>query len=166
MFLVAVFVCLFVFFVLFRKCQNCLLGLLMCLVSWRIMFHHAKACYIYRAVGDPGKRPGGPAPPLFLDQIVARRVEKLFLRPPPPPPSLSEGLDPPLRWYWEPSVCTTAEFQPKLGNSFMSKCCHKVLQMRRCQSVKKETLNRFCLYYNTCTESSREAKINKSVKGC
>ena len=144
MFLVAVFVCLFVFFVLFRKCQNCLLGLLMCLVSWRIMFHHAKACYIYRAVGDPGERP-----PL-----------------PPPPPSLSEGLDPPLRWSWEPSVCTTAEFQPKLGNSFMSKCCHKVLQMHRCQSVKKETLNRFCLYYNTCTESSRKAKINKSVKGC
>ena len=87
MFLVAVFVCLFVFFVLFRKCQNCLLGLLICLVSWRIMFHDAKACYIYRAVGDPGERPGGPAPPLlFLDQIVARRVEKLFLRPPPPPP--------------------------------------------------------------------------------
>ena len=77
MFLVAVFVCLFVFFVLFRKCQNRLLGVLMCLVSWRTMFHHATARYIYGVVGDPGEWPGGPAP-LFLDKTEARRVEKFF----------------------------------------------------------------------------------------
>ena len=135
----------------------------------RLLANHVPSCkgmlHLPCSGGSRGEARGA-CPPLFLDQTVARRVEKLFLRPPPPPPSLSEGLDPPLRWSWEPSVCTTAEFQPKLGNSFMSKCCHKVLQMHRCQSVKKETLNRFCLYYNTCTESSREAKINKSVKGC
>ena len=51
----------------------------MCLVSWRFVFHHAKACYIYGAVGDPGEGPGGPAP-LFLDQTEARRYEKNFFQ--------------------------------------------------------------------------------------
>jgi len=37
-----------------------------------------------------GRGPGGPGPPLFLDQTEARRAEKFFWRP---PPSLSQGLD-------------------------------------------------------------------------
>ena len=55
MFLVAIFWGFFC-----RKCQNRLLSLLMCLVSWLIMLHHAKACYIYGAVGNPGERSGAP----------------------------------------------------------------------------------------------------------
>ena len=54
-----------------------------------------------------GRGSGGPAPPLFLDQTKARRVEKNFWRPAPPlylrvwmiapPPGfLSQGLDPAL----------------------------------------------------------------------
>ena len=39
-----------------------------------------------RQVADPGKGPGGPSPPLFLDQNEART----------PPPPFSEGLDLPL----------------------------------------------------------------------
>ena len=58
-----------------------------------------------------GRNPGGPAPPLFLDQTEARRAEELFFgdllpphliygsRWPPPPPPLSQGLDPALYWY-------------------------------------------------------------------
>ena len=42
-----------------------------------------------------GRGPGGPDPPLFLDQNEARRPEKWL--PPSPPPSLCEGLDPPLQ---------------------------------------------------------------------
>ena len=41
-----------------------------------------------RAVADPGEGPGGPVPPLFLDQAEAKRAEKIFLetdQPPPPP---------------------------------------------------------------------------------
>ena len=57
---------------------------------------------------NPGEGPGGPRPPLYLDQNEVRRTEKIFLRPgpppylrvwmtaPPPPPPLSEGLDLPL----------------------------------------------------------------------
>ena len=59
-------------------------------------------------VVDPGKGPGKPAPPLFLDQTEAWRAEKKFFLDhssplfqglddcPPPPPTLSEGLDLPL----------------------------------------------------------------------
>ena len=45
---------------------------------------------------DPGEGPGGPRPPLFLDQTEARRAEKKFFFRPGPP--LSQGLDdrPPL----------------------------------------------------------------------
>ena len=52
-----------------------------------------------------GRGPGGPAPPLFLDQTEARRAEKFFWETGPPSlcqgldyraPPLSEGLDPPL----------------------------------------------------------------------
>ena len=55
-------------------------------------------------VADPGEWPGGRRPPLFLDQIEARRAEKNFGgdRSSPylrvwmtaPPPPLSQGLDP------------------------------------------------------------------------
>ena len=56
---------------------------------------------------NPGERPGGAGPPLFLDQNEARRTEKNFFEagPPPylrvwmtvpPPPPLSEGVNPPL----------------------------------------------------------------------
>ena len=135
----------------------------------RLLANHVPSCkgmlHLPCSGGSRGEARGACPPPLIFRPNCGPKGRKTFFET-APPPSLSEGLDPPLRWYWEPSVCTTAEFQPKLGNSFMSKCCHKVLQMHRCQSVKKETLNRFCLYYNTCTESSREAKINKSVKGC
>ena len=40
----------------------------------------------FYSVADPGERPGGPGPPLFLDQTKARRVEKNFLETCPPPP--------------------------------------------------------------------------------
>ena len=38
-------------------------------------------------MADPGEGPGGPAPPLFLDQTEARGAEKKCFgdRPPPPP---------------------------------------------------------------------------------
>ena len=47
-------------------------------------------------MADPGDGPGGPVPPLCLDENEARRVETTFFlgRPPPSPPS--EGLDRPL----------------------------------------------------------------------
>ena len=48
----------------------------------------------FYSVADPGERPGGPGPPLFLDQTKARRVEKNFLETCPTPlPPLSKGLD-------------------------------------------------------------------------
>ena len=40
---------------------------------------------------NPGEGPGGPGPPLFLDQNEARRTEKIFFKAGPGP--LSEGLD-------------------------------------------------------------------------
>ena len=60
--------------------------------------------------GSRGGARGAPAPPVFLDQSKARRVEKIIWRPPPPPasyhricmtappppPSISRGLDPAL----------------------------------------------------------------------
>ena len=45
------------------------------------------------AVADSGEGPGGPGPPLFLDQNEARKAEKKFFLRLPPPPRLSEGLD-------------------------------------------------------------------------
>ena len=56
-------------------------------------------------MADPGEGPGGPGPPLSIDQDEARRAEKLFLDtphppylrvwmtppPPPPPPSSYES---------------------------------------------------------------------------
>ena len=39
-------------------------------------------------VADPREGPGGPWPPLFLDQNEARKAKKIFLRPFPPPPPL------------------------------------------------------------------------------
>ena len=60
-------------------------------------------------MADPGEEPGGPGPPLFLDQTETRRAEKYFFgdRPtslnfirllrvvitPYRPPPLSQGLD-------------------------------------------------------------------------
>ena len=44
-----------------------------------------------------GRGPGGPAPPLFLDQTEARRAEKFFWET--GPPSLCQGLD-----YWAPPL--------------------------------------------------------------
>ena len=44
---------------------------------------------------DPGKGPGGPGPPLFLDQTEVQRAEKKnFFETEAPPPPLSGGLDP------------------------------------------------------------------------
>ena len=36
-------------------------------------------------MADPGEGPGGPGPPLSIDQDEARRAEKLFLDTPHPP---------------------------------------------------------------------------------
>ena len=43
-----------------------------------------------KSVADPGEGPGGPAPPLCLDQTQAPRAEKFFWETAPP---LSKGLD-------------------------------------------------------------------------
>ena len=118
MLLVAVF-CFFLFFFFFWKCQNLLLSLLMCLVSWRIVFHHAKACYIYGAVGNPREGPGGPAP-LFLDQTEARRVEKNFFETAPVPLISGSGWlfpPPPPPFVWRSGVWK--QFYAKV----LSKCC-------------------------------------------
>ena len=45
------------------------------------------------SVEDPEEGPGGPCPPLFLDQTEAQRAEKIIFKTAPP---LSEGLDSPL----------------------------------------------------------------------
>ena len=37
------------------------------------------------SVADPGEEPGGPGPPLFLDQTEARRAEKRLFETGPPP---------------------------------------------------------------------------------
>ena len=48
------------------------------------------------SVADPGEGRGGPGPPpLFLEQIEARRAEKYIFFGDQGPP-LSEGLDPPV----------------------------------------------------------------------
>ena len=48
-------------------------------------------------VADPGEGPGGgEPPPLFVDQIEARRAEKFFFREPPPFPLIKgSGWPPP-----------------------------------------------------------------------
>ena len=56
-------------------------------------------------VVDPGKGPGEPAPPLFLDQTEAWRAEKkLFLDHPP----LFQGLDDPPPLYLKVWICHCA----------------------------------------------------------
>ena len=60
-----------------------------------------------------GSRGGARVPPLFLDQTVARRAEKIFFwNPPPPPlpPPLSQGLDPALDY---------TEFKTKNANKIL-----------------------------------------------
>ena len=47
------------------------------------------------SVADPREGRGGPAPPLFLDQIEALRAEKYIFFGDRGPP-LSEGLNPPV----------------------------------------------------------------------
>ena len=55
-------------------------------------------------MADPGEGPGGPSPPLFLDQTEAQRAEKNLFEAGVPPlsqglddaPPLSVGLDPPM----------------------------------------------------------------------
>ena len=49
------------------------------------------------SVADPREGRGGPGPPpLFLDQIEARRAKKYIFFGDRPRPPLSEGLDPPV----------------------------------------------------------------------
>ena len=59
---------------------------------------HGTGCFIGKengTVADPGE-----GPPLLLDQNEARRVWMTWMTGPnPPPPPLSEGLNPPLRYY-------------------------------------------------------------------
>ena len=71
------------------------------------------------SVADPGEGPGGPTPPLLLDQTEARRAEQKIWRPglrlaqdlddppptpraPPPPPPVSQGLHPALFLMYSP----------------------------------------------------------------
>ena len=42
-------------------------------------------------MGDPGEGPGGPGPPLVLDQTEARRAEKTVFGDLPPPPLISRS---------------------------------------------------------------------------
>ena len=72
-----------------------------------------------RAGGSPcqknysgGSRGGARVPPLFLDQTVARRAEKIFFWTPPPPlpPPLSQGLGPALDY---------TEFKTKNANKIL-----------------------------------------------
>ena len=77
-------------------------------------------------VADLGEGPGGPGPPVFLDQTEASKGWKKFVwRPPPPPhlriwmppPPLSEGLDPPVvpRYNGHPIIWTAAKSQAKMN---------------------------------------------------
>ena len=43
-------------------------------------------------MGDPEKGPGGPPPPLLLDQTEARGAGKIFFETGAPPP-FSQGVD-------------------------------------------------------------------------
>ena len=54
------------------------------------------------AVADPEEGPGGPCPPLFLDQTEARRAEKNFLETPPPLPKGLDDFPPPYLKVWIP----------------------------------------------------------------
>ena len=42
---------------------------------------------------DPAEGPAPPLPPLFLDQIEARKAAKNLFSDPPLPPPLFQGLD-------------------------------------------------------------------------
>ena len=55
------------------------------------------------SVADPGRNPGGGAPPLFLNQTEARGAENIFFGDRPP---LSKGLDdrPPLLQGLDPAL--------------------------------------------------------------
>ena len=60
--------------------------------SWYMMLYW----FIFKfngTVADPGEGPGGPGPPIFLDQNEARRAEKKIFwgHLPPPPPALISG---------------------------------------------------------------------------
>ena len=55
-------------------------------------------------MADPGKGPGGPVPPSFLDQNETGPPLTQGLDVPTPPPPLSEGLDLPLGRFVE-STC-------------------------------------------------------------
>ena len=74
-------------------------------------------------MADPGKGPGGPGSPLFLEQTEVRRAEKNFLETGTPPshlrvgmtlpPPLSEELDPPLGLGGEGLMIQIPVFNPE-----------------------------------------------------
>ena len=80
---------------------------------------------LYRSVADPGEGPGGPAPPLFFDQTLARRAQKNFLdRPIPlisgsgwPGPPLSEGLDARMQVHYNDQVTFLSPLLPRSPRS-------------------------------------------------
>lgn len=80
---------------------------------------HKLVQILQSAVADPGKRPGGPAPPLIFRANWGRIGRKKFWKtappiPPPPPSPLSQGLDPAMQCkvihflftIWLNTVCT------------------------------------------------------------
>ena len=76
-------------------------------------------------MADPGEGPGGPAPPLFFDQTLARRAEKNFLdRPIPlisgsgwPGPPLFAGLDARMQVHYNDQVTFLSPLLPRSPRS-------------------------------------------------
>ena len=64
------------------------------------------------AVVDPGKGPGEPSPPLFLDQTETWKAEKIFLRPAAPYLRVWMTAPPP-HLYWKVHIrhCTKHSIQ-------------------------------------------------------
>ena len=92
--------------------------------TWRVLLRGA------HIQGSPcqwwiqGKAPGGPWPPLFLDQTEARRAEKIFFFSDRVPPYLRVWMTAPLIWrsddvwYSKPQLLLL-----NCGTSFSFHCC-------------------------------------------
>ena len=60
--------------------------------SWKQYISILNSKTVTLPVGDPGKGPGGPPPPLLLDQTEARGAGKIFFETGAPSP-FSQGVD-------------------------------------------------------------------------